>query len=92
MAPVTFGPSGDIYGTTSGSSSSQFGYGTVFQLTLSGSGWTETKRYNFTGGRDGSTPVAGVIFDSSGNLYGTTQSGGSSFGLFGYGVVFQTTP
>lgn len=44
--------------------------------------------YTFTGAADGGTPAAGVIFDSAGNLYGVTQSGG----IYGHGVVFQLTP
>src|SRR5208337_273327 len=44
--------------------------------------------YSFTGGSDGSLPTAGVIFDSSGNLYGATAQGGSG----GSGVVFELSP
>ena len=33
--------------------------------------------HNFTGGKDGATPFAGLIIDGSGNLYGTTNQGGS---------------
>ena len=43
--------------------------------------------HQFTGGSDGSGPVAGVIFDSSGNLYGTTFRGG----IGGSGIVFRLT-
>ena|ERR1700730_13402120 len=39
---------------------------------------TETVLYSFTGGSEGDGPVAGLIADSSGNLYGTTTSGGAS--------------
>ncbi len=44
--------------------------------------------YTFTGGSDGGQPVAGVIFDPAGNLYGVTRSGG----LYNYGTVFELTP
>ncbi len=44
--------------------------------------------YNFTGGSDGSNPQSSLTFDSAGNLYGTTFSGG----LFGYGTVFELSP
>jgi len=44
--------------------------------------------YTFSGGRDGSGPFAGLIFDSSGNLYGTTVSGGA----YQDGTVFELTP
>jgi uncharacterized repeat protein (TIGR03803 family) len=43
--------------------------------------------YNFTGEADGGQPLAGLVRDSAGNLYGTTYSGGAS----GFGVVFQVT-
>ena len=42
----------------------------------------------FTGGPDGGGPVAGLISDSAGNLYGTTMTGGSA----GAGVVFKLDP
>ncbi len=44
--------------------------------------------YRFTGGTDGIGPQAGVIFDSSGSLYGTTYSGGD----YGLGTVFKVAP
>jgi uncharacterized repeat protein (TIGR03803 family) len=75
--------SGNLYGTTN--SGGAYSYGTVFKLTPSGS---ETVLYSFTGGSDGRGPEAGLIFDASGNLYGTTFSGGAH----GYGTVFKLTP
>jgi len=39
---------------------------------------------------DGSNPVAGLIMDGSGNLYGTTAEGGRS--LYDVGTVFELTP
>ena len=48
---------------------------------------TETVLYNFTGGADGGDPFAGVILDSSGNLYGVTEVGGTS----GTGTLFQVS-
>jgi uncharacterized repeat protein (TIGR03803 family) len=44
--------------------------------------------YQFTGGIDGGSPNAGVVFDDAGNLYGTTKSGG----LYGHGTVFELSP
>ncbi len=77
---------GNLYGTTY--SEGAFGSGSVFELTPSNGGWTYTSLHDFTGGSDGGLPISSLVFDSSGNLYGTAQSGGAS----GYGVVFQITP
>lgn len=75
---------GNLYGTTLAGGSG----GTVFKLEYSaGSGWTETILYNFQGGNDGDYPYAGLIFDPSGNLYGTTSDGGQGHG----GTVFELT-
>jgi uncharacterized repeat protein (TIGR03803 family) len=66
--------SGNLYGTTSAGGSS--GLGTVFKIDPSG---TETVLHNFTGNPDGAKPYAGLVMDpSSGNLYGTTEQGGTS--------------
>jgi uncharacterized repeat protein (TIGR03803 family) len=43
--------------------------------------------HKFTGGRDGALPIAGLIFDQAGNLYGTTAQGGTK----GWGTVFKVT-
>lgn len=83
---LTFDQAGNIYGTTATGGSS--GEGAVFKLTRSGNGWTESVIYNFTGGSDGGIPVSGVIFDSAGNLYGTTSEGGSDFS----GTVYELSP
>src|SRR5712692_8434009 len=64
---------GNLYGTTS--SGGVFGSGTVFKLDPSGN---ETVLHNFTGGGDGGRPIAGLIMDTAGNLYGTTGFGGAS--------------
>ncbi len=78
---------GNLYGSTFKYGSG--GNGVVFELspTIGGS-WTETPIYSFTGGADGAAPEAKLIFDASGNLYGTAYSGGS----LGAGVVFELTP
>jgi uncharacterized repeat protein (TIGR03803 family) len=86
VAGVTFDAAGNLYGTTSAGGA--YGYGIVFELTPSGSGWTESILYNFTGGNDGGTAYGGVIFDQSGNLYGAAISGGTGTG----GTVFEMTP
>ena len=74
---------GNLYGTTSRGGSSNAG--TVFKVSRSGS---EIVLYSFTGGADGNQPVAGLIFDRLGNLYGTTPGGGA----FGVGTVFKLSP
>ncbi|MGO9516521.1 MAG: choice-of-anchor tandem repeat GloVer-containing protein [Candidatus Korobacteraceae bacterium] len=83
---VIFDQAGKLYGTTS--SGGTGGGGVVYQLTPSESGWTEKVLYNFQGGPDGAAPIAGLIFDQSGNLYGATFSGGGNGG----GTVFKLTP
>jgi len=82
---VTFDKSGDLYGTTSGGGSNA--YGIVFKMTpTSGGGWNESVYFNFDG-TDGNVPQ-GVIFNSTGDLYGITQYGGSNFG----GIAFEIVP
>ncbi len=83
---LTMDAAGDLYGTTF--EGGVYGNGTVFELTNTGHGWKESLLYNFTGGDNGDSPLAGVIFDSQGNLYGTTLSGGQDE----VGTVFQLTP
>ena len=85
---------GNLYGTTQGGG--LYGGGTVFRLTLGANGkWSERVLHSFGGPDDGTTPFAGVTFDSAGNLYGTTHSGGIPSDCpaqQGCGVVFKLTP
>jgi uncharacterized repeat protein (TIGR03803 family) len=96
-AGVTFDKEGNLYGTTQYGGGNGYGNGTVVKLTpnLRG-GWTETVLYGFSGGSDGGQPVASVIVDSAGNVYGTTWVGGtgdcSGSNGNGCGVVFEVTP
>ena len=83
---VIFDNQGNLYGTTYGGG--QDGMGTVFQLVQSGTGWTENMLYSFPGGKDGGVPSGGLVFDPSGNLYGTTSQGGKNNG----GTVFMLAP
>jgi uncharacterized repeat protein (TIGR03803 family) len=63
-----------------------YGCGTVFELNNSGGTWKETTLYQFQNLADGWGPGYGApAFDSSGNLYGTTQGGGR----YGFGTVFK---
>ena len=86
---LTLDTAGNVYGTTpqGGAQAS----GTVFKISpQSGGGWKESILYSFNPGNfeDGDRPVAGVIFDNSGNLYGTTTFGGEQGG----GIVFELSP
>ena len=89
VSGLVFDQAGSLYGTTSGGGMrcSLGSCGTVFQLAPSGSGWTETVLYSFTFGDDGAYPSGGLIFDNSGNLYGTTE-----VGISNDGTVFELTP
>lgn len=84
-AGLVFDQVGNLYGTTLGGGPSRDG--TVFELTPSQGVWTETVLHSFTDG-DGAYPVDPLVFDQSGNLYGTTLFGGR----FSGGTVFQLTP
>jgi uncharacterized repeat protein (TIGR03803 family) len=93
--------SGNLFGTTStgGTGSSGCpppGCGTVFELTRSSDGkWKKRVLYSFTGTNgDGLDPMGGLIFDDSGNLYGTTLNGGNPacFNYYPCGTVFKLSP
>jgi uncharacterized repeat protein (TIGR03803 family) len=99
-AAVVFDSSGNLYGTTLQGGAyrggSNPGYGTVYQLTPSSAGWTETILYSFAGGSDGYQPEASVALDSAGDVYGTTLYGGGTrsddcLGK-GCGTAFKLTP
>jgi uncharacterized repeat protein (TIGR03803 family) len=78
---------GNLYGTTV--QGGEFGGGTVFQLSPSG---THTVLYSFTGGADGGQPYGGVTLDPQGNLYGSTVVGGSGGACEdGCGVAYKLT-
>jgi hypothetical protein len=87
---------GNLFGTTGVGGNSE--WGSIFELKpSSGGNWTETVLYSFSGGSDGGNPTA-VIPDKSGNLYGTTGSGGNPNycgwepPYTGCGVAFKLTP
>ena len=83
---VIFDKAGNLYGTTSGGGA--YGYGTVYKLSHDSDGsWTETILHNFSGSTDGANPSGALIWDSAGNLYGTTTAGGR-----GPGTVFELSP
>ena len=97
-AGLIFDQKGNLYGTTEYGGASSYGgtfsgcndggCGVIFKLTPEGK---ETVLYSFcaqTNCTDGATPLAGLVFDQKGNLYGTTEYGGAH----GAGVVFKLTP
>jgi hypothetical protein len=83
---------GNLYGATAEGggyygSCGRLGCGTVYELIpprTRGAEWKEEILYRFKGGSDGGNPEAAMIFDSLGNLYGTTSIGGD----YGWGTVF----
>ncbi|HEX9159579.1 MAG TPA: choice-of-anchor tandem repeat GloVer-containing protein, partial [Rhizomicrobium sp.] len=91
---------GDLFGTTTlggGGANCPSGCGTVFELLPQRDGsWTETVIHGFAGGNDGATPQSPMIFDSAGNLYGSTSAGGNgncgNIGQMGCGTVFELSP
>ena len=89
---LVFDAAGNIYGTTT--NGGVHDAGTVFELSPSGSGYTESIIHNFAGSpNDGANPEAGVVLDAAGNLYGTTGDGGTGRGCdYGCGTAFQLTP
>ena len=83
---LVFDQAGNIYGTLNYDGA--YGDGSVYQLVPSNGGFSENVLYSFAGSSDGAFPAAGVVLDTSGNLYGTTPAGGNQDG---YGVVYQLT-
>jgi uncharacterized repeat protein (TIGR03803 family) len=92
LGGLVFDSAGNLYGTTS-----QYGtydFGTVFRLAPGANGtWAETVLHEFSG-QDGNGPLASLVFDPAGNLYGTTFRGGtlSDCDSLGCGVVFKLAP
>jgi uncharacterized repeat protein (TIGR03803 family) len=83
---------GSLYGVAGGGA---FGFGIVYKLSPSESGWTKSVIYNFHGGQDGGLPSGGVIFDRTGNLYGVAGYGGVPDcppTADSCGVVYKLTP
>jgi uncharacterized repeat protein (TIGR03803 family) len=74
---------GNLYGTATAGGA--FGFGTVFELTGAGPSRTEQTLYSFQDVADGGSPSGGLIMDASGNLFGSTSSGGAGGG----GTVFE---
>jgi len=88
LAGLVSDPKGNLYGTTS--SDGAFDSGVVFKISAP---HKETVLHSFSGsGGDGEYPLAGLVRDAAGNLYGTTANGGvygGACGGFGCGTVFK---
>jgi hypothetical protein len=91
---LTFDSAGNLYGVTPVGGA--FDAGVVFELSPTQAGpWIETILYTFTKGTDGGNPAMDLVFDNSGNVYGTAGAGGDlgcRIGSFGCGVVFELSP
>ena len=85
---LAFDAAGNLYGTTLNGGNA--GNGVVFELSppANGGTWTEQVLHSFDDASDGVLPRTGVVLDGSGNLYGTTENGGTS----NWGVVFEVSP
>ena len=91
---LAVGANGALYGTASYSGVANDS-GTAFQLTppaVAGGAWTYSVIHTFAGGNDGATPASTPVFDSHGNLYGTTWGGGSAACYTGCGTIFKLAP
>jgi uncharacterized repeat protein (TIGR03803 family) len=83
---------GNFYGTaiSGGNKKCTEGCGTVYKMDTSGN---EITLYAFTGGADGAIPTSGLVFDTAGNLYGSTYGGGTpGCQDQGCGVIFKLDP
>jgi uncharacterized repeat protein (TIGR03803 family) len=92
LGSVALDKDGNVYGTTKLGGAK--GVGTVFKLAPSGSGWSKTILHNFGDTGDGQYPTGSLIFDSVGDLYGTTQGGGTygSGSEYDGGTAYELAP
>lgn len=94
MSGVTFDSAGNLYGTVPVTGQYQAGF--LYKLTPAEGLWNLTVLHEFTNSDDGGFPYAAPVFDSAGNLYGTTSGGGiknfPACSNFGCGVVYKLTP
>jgi len=102
-APLTLDSKHNLYGSTISDGTGVCfpgtgpGCGTIFELSpppILGDQWSETILYKFLGGDDGIEPTDRLVFDRNGNLFGTTEIGGTFSGCngAGCGTVFKLTP
>jgi uncharacterized repeat protein (TIGR03803 family) len=83
VSGLVFDNAGNLYGVTEMGGTA--GYGTIFELSRTGSKWKKTILYNFAAGSDAEDPLMGLAWDSAGNLYGASVGGGAD----GCGAVFE---
>ncbi|MGA7458914.1 MAG: choice-of-anchor tandem repeat GloVer-containing protein [Candidatus Korobacteraceae bacterium] len=90
---LLFDSSGNLYGTAYGGGA--YGNGAAYKLTLSNGSWSLTDLHDFQSS-DGVDPNGDLVFDSAGNLYGTSLEGGIGFDgpcyAVGCGTVWEITP
>jgi uncharacterized repeat protein (TIGR03803 family) len=86
-ANLVFDASGNLYGTTFFGGA--LSHGNAFELSPSSEGWSESGLHSFSGtGNDGTYPRSSLVFDASGNAYGTTPGGGTHT----WGTVYELSP
>jgi hypothetical protein len=88
-AGLTIDSLGNLYGPTAEGANFRGALVRLKRPATQGGKWVPAVLYTFQGSPDGASPAARLIFDASGNLYSTTQAGGSSGG---YGTVFEVSP
>jgi hypothetical protein len=104
LAGVTLDSAGNLYGTASSGGAIQDangegGDGMVWEYAVSTATYTDLHDFGATitnadgtSGLDGAGPVAPVVFDASGNMYGTTQGGGPNTNIYGgTGMIWEIT-
>jgi len=93
---LTLDTSGNLLGVAesggTANSNCEAGCGTVFKLTPAAGGWSLSVIYSFSGGSDGGYPISPLVFDTQGNLFGTTLLGGSVQCPNECGTVFELSP
>jgi uncharacterized repeat protein (TIGR03803 family) len=86
--PLVLDDIGNLYGTTNGGPG-DYGNGTVFELSPQPKGgWKQSTLHAFTGGSGGCYPDGNLVFDSSGNLYGTM----GGYGSYAISGIFELSP
>jgi len=93
-AGLTWDTQGNLYGVTAfgGTGTCPGGCGTLFELAKNGSAWTFHSLYSFTGGTDGTEPLAPLVLAADQSFYGTTSTGGSGSCFGGCGATFNFKP